>query len=71
MQTLKPLRIFITGLCLQGNKGGPAIALSLIKQHLLFLDNLEFVFSVPQIDLKEEKLWGEKYNIKVVGNLEY
>ena len=26
------MRIFVTGLCLQGNKGGPAIALALKAQ---------------------------------------
>ena len=49
----KSLKIFVTGLCLQGNKGGPALALSLIQCIGKELSNrnyqVEWTFSVPSI----------------------
>lgn len=62
---------FITGLCMQGNKGGPAIALSLthaLRQHL---PEAEFIFSVPGGNVFEhEQRWAERYGYRIVENLD-
>jgi len=51
------MRILVTGLCLQGNKGGPAIALSLKNQISKYLDSAEFVFAVPSRDERLGRLY--------------
>lgn len=62
---------FVTGLCLQGNKGGPAIALALtsaLKQHM---PDAKFVFSVPGGKAFEyEKIWAERYGYQIVENID-
>lgn len=61
------MNIFITGLCLQGNKGGPAIALSLMQQIRKYLPESDFVFSVPSgEEFQHELLWSRKYKVEVV-----
>jgi polysaccharide pyruvyl transferase WcaK-like protein len=64
-------RYFVTGLCMQGNKGGPALALSLMSAVRRYIPDAEFVFSVPG-DNKEwpyEQEWAEKYGVEVVKNI--
>ncbi len=41
------MRILVTGLCMQGNKGGPAIALSLKDAIVRYRPDVDLVFSVP------------------------
>lgn len=64
------MKILITGLTLHNNKGGPALALSLI-QYLCQKMNISTInMSVPNFDdnLKQEKIWAELYGIHhVVG----
>jgi len=61
------LKLLVTGLCLQGNKGGPAIALSLKKQLEQQIDRAEFIFSVPSSEEYEyEKVWAERYQVDIV-----
>lgn len=65
------MKVFVTGLCMQGNKGGPALALSLAYQITKYRKNAQFVFSVPR-DKKEyelEKVWADKYGFKVVKSV--
>ena len=62
------MRFFITGLCLQGNKGGPAIGLSLMSQIRRHDPSAEFVFSVPSNELRHEQEWGKRYGVEVVEN---
>lgn len=61
-------RFFVAGLCLQGNKGGPAIALSLMDSIRKEMGEVEFVFAVPSN--KEEWLyeveWAKKYDVEIV-----
>ena len=64
-------RYFVSGLCMQDNKGGPALALSLMQMIQLHIADAEFVFSVPGDD-KEwlmEKKWAEKFGVEIVGNI--
>ena len=66
------MRIFVTGLCLQGNKGGPAIALSLKAQLDRYLENVSYVFSVPQEDeFPYEQKQAKIYNVDVVEDFSY
>lgn len=62
------MKVLITGLCLQGNKGGPAIAFSLmnkLRKHIE--DDLEFTFSVPSgEEFKYEVIASKKYDIQIV-----
>ncbi len=65
------MKILITGLCLQGNKGGAALALSLqqeiTKQLEIAKDTVEFIFSVPSgEEFQYELIWAKKYDVKVV-----
>lgn len=61
------MKFFITGLCLQGNKGGPALALSLMKVLLAEIPDAEFVFSVPpEPEFQHEKRWAQIYGVTVV-----
>ena len=66
------MRIFVTGLCLQGNKGGPAIALALKAQLDKYLENVSYVFSVPQEDeFPYEQKQAEVYDVDVVEDFSY
>lgn len=61
------MKFFVTGLCLQGNKGGPALALSLMKVLRREIPGAEFVFSVPpEPEFQFELDWARKYNVSVV-----
>jgi polysaccharide pyruvyl transferase WcaK-like protein len=62
-----PIKLFITGLCLQGNKGGPAIALSMreVLSRYLLLDVI--TLSVPGgKDFDNEQRAAQRYAFKVV-----
>ena len=59
-------RILITGLCLQGNKGGPAIALSLMAQIEKYYP-VNFILSVPgDENFENEKKWAKIYGVDVI-----
>lgn len=61
------MKFFVTGLCLQGNKGGPALALSMMKVIRSEIPNAEFVFSVPpEPEFQFEKKWAQTYGVVVV-----
>ena len=55
---------------MQGNKGGPAIALSLTNAIQGYLPTAEFVFSVPAKDYELEKDWAKKYGYEVIENID-
>jgi len=58
--------LFVTGLCFQGNKGGPAIALSLIDQLRQQRSDLNFVFAVPGgAAFAHEKEAAARYGVRV------
>jgi polysaccharide pyruvyl transferase WcaK-like protein len=64
------VRVFVTGLCLQGNKGGPAIALSLMDAVRKEMPDVEFVLAVPPAPQFEfEKRWAALYGVTVVEDL--
>ena len=69
------MKIFITGLCFQGNKGGPAIALSLLEHLRKAFSNSEYTFSVPGESYGEsfeaEQEWAAKYGVNVVENFSH
>jgi len=66
------VRILVTGLCLQGNKGGPALALSLKSQILKHIPEANFVFSVPRNkEYRHEEKWAEEYNVDIVEDFSY
>ena len=56
---------------MQGNKGGPAIALSLthaLRQHM---PGARFIFSVPGgPEFEHEQRWAERYGYRVIENLD-
>ncbi|MDD9938815.1 MAG: polysaccharide pyruvyl transferase family protein [Myxococcales bacterium] len=65
------MRIFVTGLCLQGNKGGPALALSLMSALEPHLPGSEYVFSVPLGGaFFREQRWGRRYGVEVVEDFQ-
>lgn len=60
------MRILLTGLCLQGNKGGPALALSLISQVQALQPGARFTLSVPGgAEWADEKRWAKQYGVDV------
>lgn len=60
------MKYLVCGLCLQGNKGGPAIAASLIKAIREEVDQAaEFGFMVPGAMLQEEARWGVRFGVAV------
>ncbi len=66
------LRFLVTGLCLQGNKGGPAIALSLRKQIEKLMPGSEFTLSVPAgKTFPREVHWSKTYGFEVVEDFSY
>jgi polysaccharide pyruvyl transferase WcaK-like protein len=64
------MKFFVTGLCLQGNKGGPAIALSLMTALRKHIPSASFIFVVPPAPQFEfEERWAEYYGVPVVEDL--
>jgi polysaccharide pyruvyl transferase WcaK-like protein len=64
--------ILITGLTLHNNKGGPALALSLIKKIRPQFQNAKFYLAVPDfgINVSKEEEWAKFYNIDgVIGSI--
>lgn len=55
---------------MQGNKGGPAIALALTSAISEHFPSTEFVFSVPAKGFDLEKVWAQKYGYEVVENID-
>ncbi|WP_436795768.1 polysaccharide pyruvyl transferase family protein [Actinospongicola halichondriae] len=60
------MRVFVTGLCLQGNKGGPALAVSLRAQLEREFGHCDLTLSVPSRDIERERAWAEHYGVEVV-----
>lgn len=61
------MRVLLTGLCLQGNKGGPAIALSLMRLLKQFRADLAFTLSVPPgLEWEHEKRWADIYGVDII-----
>lgn len=56
---------------MQGNKGGPALALSLVHQISKYYEGVQFSFSVPrdEVEFELEKVWGKKYGFEVVRSV--
>lgn len=66
------MKILITGLTLHNNKGGPALALSLINKLKTIFNNSEYFLSVPNFahNIEVEKEWASLYNINgVIGSV--
>jgi len=65
------MKFFITGLCLQGNKGGPAIAKSLMNRLRREFPGCQFILSVPGTvtEWPHEKQCADEMGIKVVKNI--
>lgn len=60
------MKILLTGLCLQGNKGGPALALSLMSQLQSLRPGLRFVMAVPGgAEWPHEQRWARRYGVEV------
>lgn len=61
------MKILVTGLCLQGNKGGLAIALTLMRQIRKHIPRASFAFSVPPgRGFKYEIVHSRKYGVEVL-----
>lgn len=65
------MNIFITGLCLQGNKGGPALAISLVNQLKQIFPSAIFTLSVPSAEFELEKKWAPNYKLEVVSDFSH
>lgn len=65
------MRILITGLCLQGNKGGPALAISLMKQLRSIFPKSRFVLSVPSAAFSYEVQCADKLDIELVSDFSH
>lgn len=65
------MKIFITGLCLQGNKGGPALAISLMSQLRKIFPEARFVMSVPSAEFSFEVQWADKAGTAVVSDFSH
>lgn len=64
------MNFFVTGLCLQGNKGGPAIALALKEQICRYDPWATFTFAVPGAEaFPYEQRWARRYGVSVVEEL--
>lgn len=66
------MKILITGLTLHNNKGGPALALSLIEQLKRNFENARFYLAVPDFstNLKLEWKWADFYCLDgVIGSI--
>jgi colanic acid/amylovoran biosynthesis protein len=64
------LKFFVTGLCLQGNKGGPAIAISLMAALRKQIPDASFMFAVPPApEFEFEERWAKYYGVPVVEDL--
>lgn len=63
-------RFFVTGLCLQGNKGGPALALSLAAAIRGEIPDARFVFAVPAAggEWEHEQRWAQRYGFEICAN---
>lgn len=60
------MNVLLTGLCLQGNKGGPALALSLISSLRALRPGLRFVMAVPGgAEWPHEQRWAQRYGIEI------
>lgn len=71
MEISKELNILVTGLTFWGNKGGEALALSLINEINYFTKkNNHFIFAVPEntikINLKIIKNYSDNYSINII-----
>jgi polysaccharide pyruvyl transferase WcaK-like protein len=66
------VKLLVTGLCMQGNKGGPAIALALAHAITAVLPDVELVFSVPggPEDWPHELQWAERYGVRIVRRVD-
>ena len=61
------MKLLVTGLCFQGNLGGPAIALSLADQLSSVITDLELKFAVPAGDeLLHEREAARRHGFEVV-----
>lgn len=63
------MNILITGLCLQGNKGGAALAQSLKDVLQQEFPGADFIYSVPVPEFTQEKIWGKKLGMDVVRKI--
>ena len=55
---------------MQGNKGGPALALSIVKSLNKYIDNVEYIFAVSSGDeFIEEQRWADIFDVKVIEEL--
>jgi len=61
------MKLLVTGLCLGGNQGGPAIALSLRRAMRRHVPEAQFVFSVPGgAAWSHEQRWADHYRVDAV-----
>ncbi len=64
------MKFLVTGLCMRGNKGGPAIALSLNEQLKRYLPEASFTYAVPGGQtFAHEQQWAQYYGVDVIEEL--
>lgn len=62
-------KILVTGLCLSGNLGGPAMALTLINELKKRFEDLEFIFAVDANNYNQEKRYADIYGVRIVKQI--
>lgn len=62
------MKVLITGLTLHNNKGGPALAFSLMNQLKKYINDIEFHMLVPRFgdNIEKEKKWKKIYGVEEV-----
>ncbi len=63
------MKILVTGLCLQGNKGGMALAQALQGVLTEQFKDASFTFSVPNAEFPREQLWADKLGMNVLRKI--
>lgn len=61
-------QLFVTGLCLQGNKGGQALALSIRSLLSERLGPIQMTLSVPASAFDREQAWAQRLGFEVVAD---
>lgn len=60
------MKILVTGLCLSGNLGGPAMGITLANELKKRYNNVHIKFAIPALNYEKEKIWADYYGFEIV-----
>ena len=60
------MKVLVTGLYLSRNLGGPAMGLTLVNELKKRIENIDFTFAVSATDYEQEKIWADRYKLKII-----